>query len=177
MYRTGRILARCHHRHRHQEYLDFLKIIEANVPSYLNIHPVVDNYATHKHPNVKNWPAAHFRYQIHYTSTYASWLNQVEILFNLITQRVIRRGTYKNVKDLLSKIDQLVKGQNSNTRPFVWTATADSILEKIKRLCQLISGTQHEALMYPLVSVGAPAEKTGRPSCVIKGHASQFPRC
>ena len=69
---TGRILARCHHRHRHQEYLDFLKIIEANVPSDLNIHLVVDNYSTHKHPKVKNWLAAHSRYQVHYTPTYAS---------------------------------------------------------------------------------------------------------
>ena len=82
------------------------------MPADLNIHLVVDNYATHKHPKVKNWLAAHSRYQVHYTPTYASWLNQVEIWFNLITQRVIRRGTYKKVKDLLSKIDQLVKVHN-----------------------------------------------------------------
>ena len=79
------------------------------MPSDLNIHLVVDNYATHKHPKVKHWIAAHSRYQMHYTPTYASWLNQVEIWFNLITQRAIRRGTFKSVKDLVSKIDQLVK--------------------------------------------------------------------
>jgi putative transposase len=140
---TGQVLARCQRRHRHHEYLEFLKTIETNVPQDLEIHLVVDNYATHKHPKVKLWLASHPRYQMHYTPTYASWLNQVEIWFHLITQRAIRRGTFKSVKDLVSKIDQFVKLHNSNTRPFVWTATADSILEKIKRLCQLISGTQH----------------------------------
>lgn len=138
---TGQVLTRCHRRHRHQEYLEFLKHIEANVPPDLEIHLVVDNYATHKHPKVRRWIAAHSRYQVHYTPTYASWLNQVEIWFNLITQRAIRRGTFRSVKDLVFKIDQIVKHHNANTRPFVWTATADSILEKIKRLCQLISGT------------------------------------
>ncbi len=140
---TGQVLARCQRRHRHQEYLEFLKTIEANVPKNLGIHLVVDNYATHKHPKVKRWLAVHPRYQIHYTPTYASWLNQVEIWFHLITQRAIRRGTFKSVKDLVTKIDDLVKIHNLTTRPFVWTATADSILEKIKRLCQFISGTQH----------------------------------
>ena len=116
---TGQVLARCHRRHRHQEYLEFLKHIEANVPPNLDIHLVVDNYATHKHPKVKRWIAAHSRYQIHYTPTDASWLNQVEIWFNLITQRAIRRGTFRSVKDLILKIDQLVKLHNANTRPFV----------------------------------------------------------
>jgi putative transposase len=140
---TGQVLTRCKRRHRHQEYLDFLKEIDANVPQDLDIHLVVDNYTTHKHSKVKLWLAAHPRYQIHYTPTYASWLNQVEIWFNLITQRAIRRGTFKSVKELISKIDQFVQQYNLNTRPFVWTATADSILEKIKRLCQSISETQH----------------------------------
>jgi putative transposase len=140
---TGQVLTRCKHRHRHQEYLDFLKEIDASVPQDLDIHLVVDNYTTHKHSKVKRWLAAHPRYQVHYTPTYASWLNQVEIWFNLITQRAIRRGTFKSVKELISKIDQFVQQYNLNTRPFVWTATADSILEKIKRLCQSISETQH----------------------------------
>jgi putative transposase len=140
---TGQVLTRCKHRHRHQEYLDFLKEIDANVPQDLDIHLVVDNYATHKHSKIKRWLAAHSRYQVHYTPTYASWLNQVEIWFNLITQRAIRRGTFKSVKELISKIDQFVQQYNQNTRPFVWTASADSILEKIKRLCQSISETPH----------------------------------
>jgi putative transposase len=140
---TGQVLTRCKRRHRHQEYLDFLKHVDANVPVDLDIHLVVDNYATHKHPGVKRWLAAHPRYQVHYTPTYASWLNQVEIWFNLITQRAIRRGTFRSVKDLVTKIEQFVAHYNRTTKPFSWTATADSILEKIKRLCQLISETRH----------------------------------
>jgi len=140
---SGQVLTCCKQRHRHQEYLKFLKHIDANVPQDLTIHLVVDNYATHKHPKVKRWLAAHPRYQVHYTPTYASWLNQVEIWFNIITERTIRRGTFKSVKELLAKIDHFVQKYNRNTRPFIWTATADSILEKIKRLCQAISETRH----------------------------------
>jgi putative transposase len=140
---TGRILTCCKHRHRHQEYLQFLKQVDTNVPPDLGIHLVVDNYSTHKHPKVKRWLALHPRYQVHYTPTYASWLNQVEIWFNLITQRAIRRGTFKSVKDLITKIEQFVNHYNRNSHPFVWAATADSILEKIKRLCQRISETRH----------------------------------
>ena len=140
---TGKVLTRCKRRHRHQEYLQFLKYIDQNVPEDLDIHLVVDNYATHKHDKVKRWLAAHPRYHVHYTPTYASWLNQVEIWFNIITQKAIRRGTFRSVKDLVSKIDQFVNHYNKETQPFVWTATADSILEKIKRLCQCISETRH----------------------------------
>ena len=140
---TGRILTCCKNRHRHQEYLQFLKQVDTNVPPDLGIHLVVDNYSTHKHPKVKRWLALHPRYQVHYTPTYASWLNQVEIWFNLITQRAIRRGTFNSVKELIAKIEKFVNHYNQNSHPFVWTATADSILEKIKRLCQRISGTQH----------------------------------
>jgi putative transposase len=140
---TGQVLSRCKTRHRHQEYLGFLKQIESNVPQDLAVHLVVDNYGTHKHPTIKRWLAIHDRFQVHYTPTYASWLNQVEIWFNLITQRAIRRGTFRSVKELVSKIDEFVQNYNAQAQPFVWTATADSILAKIKRLCQCISGTQH----------------------------------
>jgi putative transposase len=140
---TGQVLTRCRPRHRHQEYLQFLRQIDANVPPDLHIHLVVDNYATRKHPAVKRWLAAHPRYQVHYTPTYASWLNQVEIWFHLISQRAIRRGTFKSAKDLIAKIDQFVQHYNAQTRPFAWAATADSILGKIKRLCQYISETGH----------------------------------
>ena len=140
---TGQVITRCKRRHRHQEYLDFLKHIETNVPARLEIHLVVDNYATHKHPKIKRWFALHPRYQVHYTPTYASWLNQIEIWFNLITQKAIRRGTFKSVKELITKIESFVHSYNRDTQPFVWTATADSILEKIKRLCQCISETRH----------------------------------
>ena len=140
---TGQVLTCCKNRHRHQEYLQFLKQVDASVPPNLGIHLVVDNYATHKHPSVKRWLAAHPRYQVHYTPTYASWLNQVEIWFNIITQRAIRRGTFRSVKALIAKIEQFVSQYNRVSHPFVWTANADSILEKVRRLCQRISETGH----------------------------------
>ena len=140
---TGQVLTSCKNRHRHQEYLQFLKQVDASVPADLDIHLVVDNYSVHKHPAVKRWLAAHPRYNVHYTPTYASWLNQVEIWFNIITQRAIRRGTFRSVKALIEKIEQFVAQYNPTSHPFVWTATADSIIEKVRRLCQLISETGH----------------------------------
>jgi putative transposase len=130
-------------RHRHQEFLAFLRHIEANVPANLDIHLVVDNYATHKHPKVRAWLARRPRWHLHFTPTYASWLNQVERFFALITQRAIRRGSFPSVADLMRKIDRFIKHHNDNAAPFIWTATADSILEKIARLCHRISGTEH----------------------------------
>jgi len=140
---NGAVLAQCKPRHRHQEYLQFLKHIEQSVPQKLDIHIVVDNYATHKHAAIKRWLAAHDRWHVHYTPTYASWLNQVEIWFNIITQRAIRRGAFSSVKELIAKIEDYIRKYNRHPKPFVWTATADSILAKIERLCQRISVTQH----------------------------------
>lgn len=140
---SGEVIAQCKKRHRHQEFLQFLNYIEANVPKALDIHLVVDNYATHKHRKVKNWLAARPRYHVHYTPTYSSWLNQVEIWFNIITQKAIRRGSFRSVKQLIEKIDQFVKNYNSKSNPFTWTATADSILDKLKKLMKVIHGTQH----------------------------------
>src|SRR5258706_770327 len=139
----GKVLTQCRPRHRHQEYLGFLREIEKNVPETLHVHIIVDNYATHKHPRVKRWLAVRPRFHVHFTPTYASWLNQVEIWFNRITQQAIRRGTFRSVKELVEKIDQYVQTSNSHARPFVWTATADSIFAKIQRLCERISGTGH----------------------------------
>lgn len=140
---TGEVITQCKKRHRHQEFLQFLKHIEANVPEQLDIHLVVDNYATHKHAKVRNWLAARPRYHIHYTPTYSSWLNQVEIWFNIITQKAIRRGSFRSVQQLREKINQFVDNYNSDSKPFMWTATADSLLAKIKRVLESISGTQH----------------------------------
>lgn len=140
---TGQVMTLCKPRHRHQEFLQFLIHLDRNVPKGLDLHVVVDNYATHKHPKVKQWLAARPRYHIHYTPTYASWLNQVEIWFNLITQQAIRRGSFRGVKDLVAKIDRFVTAYNPKAKPFAWTATADSILQKIERLCKYISGTKH----------------------------------
>jgi putative transposase len=140
---TGHVLTQCKKRHRHQEFLAFLKHIDANVPDELDIHLVVDNYATHKHAKVRNWLAQRPRYHMHYTPTYSSWLNQVETWFNIITQKAIRRGSFRSTQQLRKKIDQFVKAYNADSKPFQWTATADSIMTKIKRLLDNISGTQH----------------------------------
>ncbi len=139
---SGDVMTTCKRRHRHQEYMGFLKQIDANVPAKLDVHLVVDNYATHKHPSVKRWLAMHPRFHVHYTPTYASWLNQVEIWFNIITQQAIRRGTFSSVKELVTMIDRYVERYNKHAQPFIWTATAGSILAKIERLCNRISDTR-----------------------------------
>src|ERR1700691_1713532 len=140
---TGTVFTECKPRHRHQEFLAFLKRIHEVVPEDLTVHLIVDNYATHKHAKVRLWLAQRPRFQIHYTPTYSSWLNQVERWFGLITQQAIRRGSFRSVKDLVARIDHFVQHYNRTCRPFAWTATADSILNKLARLCSRISGTRH----------------------------------
>jgi len=139
----GTVITQCKPRHRHQEFLAFLKHLDRNVPADLEVHLIADNYATHKHPRVKAWRARHPRFVIHYTPTYASWLNQVERWFGLITQHAIRRGSFRSVRQLVQRIDQYVMHHNRHCRPFTWTATADSIFGKLQRLCKLINGTSH----------------------------------
>ncbi len=139
----GKVLTLCKPRHRHQEFLSFLDHLDRNVPPALDIHLIADNYGTHKHPKVKAWFARRPRYHLHYTPTYSSWLNQVERWFGLITQQAIRRGSFRSVGELVQKIDAYVAHYNLHKRPFVWTATADSILAKIQRLCKFINGTLH----------------------------------
>jgi transposase len=131
---TGQVFSQCKPRHRHQEFLAFLRHIDANVPAQFDVHLVADNYATHKHPKVKAWLARRSRFHIHYTPTYASWLNQVERWFGIITQKAIRRGSFSSVKELVAKIERFVEHYNANPKPFMWTATAESILAKVERL-------------------------------------------
>ena len=140
---TGGVISQCKPRHRHQEFLSFLKHLDGNTPAAMELHLIADNYATHKHPQVKAWLARHPRFHLHFTPTYSSWLNQVERWFGLITQQAIRRGSFRNVRQLVEKIEQYVAHYNEHKRPFVWTATADSILSKVERICKLINGTQH----------------------------------
>ena len=140
---TGTVLTDCKPRHRHQEFLSFLRTIEQNVSPDLNIHLIVDNYSTHKHAKVRAWLARRPRWQIHYTPTYSSWLNMVERFFAHITDKAIRRGSFNSVKELIQKINHFVSQYNKSCTPFVWTATADSILEKLERLTSRISGTGH----------------------------------
>lgn len=140
---TGEVITQCKPRHRHQEFLNFLRQIDESVPENLDIHMIVDNYCTHKHAKVKDWLAKRPRFHIHFTPTYSSWLNQVERWFGIITEKAIRRGSFRSVKELIAKIDRFVAEYNKNKAPFAWTATADSIFDKLQRLCSRISGAPH----------------------------------
>ena len=140
---TGRVIAQCKKRHRHQDFLAFLRLIDREVPPDLDLHLVVDNYATHKHPRVRAWIAKRPRYHLHFTPTYASWLNQVERWFGLITQRAIKRTSFRNVRHLVKTIEEFTHRYNQEAKPFVWAATAQSILDKLERLSTRISGTPH----------------------------------
>ena len=140
---NGTVLTECKPRHRHQEFLAFLRKIEATVPRNQDIHLIVDNYSTHKHARVKAWMARRPRWHIHFIPTYSSWLNQVERFFALITEKAIRRGSFSSVKDLVGKVDHFVTQYNKDCTPFVWTATADSIIGKLERLSSRINGTGH----------------------------------
>jgi transposase len=139
----GKMITRCKPRHRHQEFRALLNHLDRSVPAGLDIHLVADNYGTHKHSKVKTWLARRPRYHLHYTPTSASWLNQVERWFGLITQQAIRRGSFRSVSELVQKIDAYVASYNLHHRPFAWTATADSILAKLQRLCKVINGTSY----------------------------------
>jgi putative transposase len=140
---TGGVLAQPKRRHRHQEFLQFLRHVDANVPPQLDVHIIMDNYATHKHEKVRSWFAKRPRYHAHFTPTYSSWLNQVETWFGIITRKAIRRGSFRSTKELAEKIDLFVNKYNRNSNPFMWTATAESIFEKLERLCKTISVTVH----------------------------------
>ena len=140
---NGQVIAQCRPRHRHQEFLDFLRAIDKAVPPQLDVHCIADNYASHKHPKVRAWLAQRPRWHMHFVPTYSSWLNQVERFFSIITTRAIRRGSFRSVKDLTNKIATFVDNYNTTCQPFTWTATADSILEKLARLCGRINGTGH----------------------------------
>ncbi len=141
--KSGEVITQCKPRHRHQDFLSFLRHLDQSVPATLDLHLIIDNYATHKHPKVRAWLAAHPRYHVHFTPTYSSWLNQVERWFGRITQQAIRRGSFSSVKQLIQRIDAYVTNYNLQPRPFMWTATADSILGKLERLAKVISGTAH----------------------------------
>jgi transposase len=139
---TGRVIGQCYRRHRHQEFLKFLEVIESKVPPDLEVHLVMDNYGTHKTEKVVRWFARHPRYRIHFTPTSASWINQVERWFAEITAKRIRRGSFDGVRSLEKAIHEYLDHNNQNPKPFVWTADADLILGKVQRLCERISNSK-----------------------------------
>jgi transposase len=129
----GTVIGCCQPRHRHQEFLRFLDRLESSVGDASQaVHIIMDNYGTHKHPNVKHWFAAHPRYHIHFTPTGSSWLNQIERWFAEITAKRIRRGTFLSVKELVRAIEAYIRENNRTPKPFVWTATARTILRKLR---------------------------------------------
>jgi transposase len=130
---TGKVIGSCLPRHRHTEFLKFLKIIDSAVPDGLEVHLILDNYATHKHANVAAWLDKHPRFRLHFTPTSSSWLNLVERWFRELTDKVLRRGVFHSVPDLITAIEAYLAAHNTEPKPFIWTATADDILAKVAR--------------------------------------------
>lgn len=140
---TGKVIGELHRRHRGAEFLKFLRTIEANVPPKLEVHLILDNYGTHKTPAVRRWFARHPRFHLHYTPTSASWLNLVERWFGLLTERQIKRGSHRSTLALEQAIRQYLATYNQDPKPFVWTKSADEILQSVARFCKRISDSGH----------------------------------
>lgn len=132
---TGKVIGRCYKRHRSSEFRKFLDAIDAAVPADLDVRIVMDNYATHKTAAIKAWLAKRPRYHVHFTPTSASWLNQVERWFGILTDRQIKRGAHRSVQELEGAITSFIAAHNDQPKPFVWTKTADAILASLARFC------------------------------------------
>jgi len=130
---TGVVIGQCLPRHRHEEFLKFLRTIDREVPKGLGVHLILDNYATHKHPDVQRWLARNKRFHLHFTPTSSSWLNLVERWFRELTDKTLRRGSFNSVPGLITAIEEYLDAHNEDPKPFVWTATAESILQKVRR--------------------------------------------
>ncbi len=129
----GKVISTCMPRHRHQEWLKFLRLIDKSTPRRKQLHLIVDNYSPHKHPDVQAWMKKHKRFHVHFTPTSASWLNMVERFFRDLTQKQLRRGCFASVAELIETIEKYIARHNTNPTPFIWTAKASDILEKVKR--------------------------------------------
>jgi transposase len=140
---SGSVIAQPYRRHRHQEFLRFLKLIDAAVPKELDLHLVLDNYATHKTPEIHKWLLRHPRFRLHFTPTSSSWLNLVERWFAELTTRKLRRSAHRSVTELETDIRKWINEWNKNPRPFIWTKTADEILETLAAYCGLITDSGH----------------------------------
>ena len=141
--KTGKVIGECHRRHRSVEFRKFLDTIEASVPADLDVHLIVDNYSTHKTALIRRWLAKRPRFHVHFTPTSASWLNLVERWFALLTEKQQRRGAHKSTDQLESAIYRYLDVTNEDPRPFIWTKTADQILDNVKRYCQHTLETPH----------------------------------
>lgn len=139
---NGEVIGTCMRKHRHQEWIKFLNLIDRTIPKGKEIHLICDNYATHKHAKVMAWQKRHPRFHFHFTPTSASWLNMVERFFRDLTVQGIRRGVFRDVPELISAIEAYLVTHNANPKPFVWTASASDILEKVKRGRKKLNNTQ-----------------------------------
>lgn len=142
----GSVISRCTQRHRHTEWLDFLRQIDRETPKEKQLHLVCDNYATHKHPAVQVWLEKHPRFHMHFTPTSASWLNMVERFFRSISTDRLERGVFRSVPELTTAIEEYIAVHNKNPKPFVWTAKANDILQKVIRANRRLSSKKNEAL-------------------------------
>ena len=142
----GQVIAQCQQRHRHTEWLKFLRQIDRETPKDKTLHLIADNYATHKHPVVQQWLAKHPRFVMHFTPTSASWLNMVERFFRDITTERLRRGVFTSVPDLVTAIDAYIAHHNTNPKPFIWTKSARDILQKVIRANSRLSSKQNATL-------------------------------
>lgn len=140
---TGKVITSTYRKHRAIEFRKFLTVIDAEVPAEFDVHLVLDNYGTHKAPTVKKWLLTHPRFHLHFTPTYSSWLNIVERWFAEITRRMIRRGTYRSVTELDTALHHWIETWNDNPRPFIWTKTADEILDTIATYLHRINDSAH----------------------------------
>jgi transposase len=140
---TGKVIGRLHSRHRAIEFKQFLQTIDREVPDELAVHLVLDNSSTHKTPAIRSWLAAHPRFVLHFTPTSASWLNLVERWFGELTTKQLRRGAHRSVRQLNTDIRAWIESWNNNPRPYVWTKTAEQILDSIRRYCQRINDSRH----------------------------------
>ena len=141
--RTGKVIGRCHKRHRSVEFRKFLDTIEASVPNDLDVHLILDNYGTHKTALIRRWFAKRPRFQVHFTPTSASWLNLVERWFALLTEKQLRRGAHQSSRELEAAIYHYLEVTNENPKPFVWTKTSDQILANVARFCCRTLETGH----------------------------------
>ncbi len=139
---NGEVFGLCQERHRHQEWLKFLRLIDQTIPLDRQLHFICDNYATHKHPKVQRWLARHPRFHLHFTPTSASWLNMVERFFRDLTQNRLRRGVFRDLEELFMAIGTYIDRHNESPKPFIWTARADDILEKVKRARRTLNKRQ-----------------------------------
>jgi len=141
--KTGRVIGKLYRRHRSSEFRKFLRTIDNEVPGHLDLHVILDNYATHKTPSIQRWLAKHPRFHLHFTPTGASWLNLVERWFGVLTDKKIRRGVFRSTRQLENAITDYLEVHNEDPKPFVWTKTANDILESLKRFCLRISDSGH----------------------------------